>query len=132
VPYARRRIRAGRFPDSLCNAAAILFSEIISRLPRPPVSLLRGADELKVGAELAVKESWTALLSFLATPRIASAGDGAEIALFWLATEQMFVHPVPLPQEITVAGVWQQRRNILKPSRFLADLAGRRSISWAL
>ena len=63
--FVRRRIRAGDFLI-LVQRRSALFSEII-RACKAANLPIAGADRLKVGAELAVKDL-AALLSFLATP----------------------------------------------------------------
>jgi ATP-dependent helicase/nuclease subunit A len=63
--FARRRIKAGDFLI-LVQRRSALFSEIIRACKAADLPIA-GADRLKVGAELAVKDL-AALLSFLATP----------------------------------------------------------------
>ena len=84
--FARRRIRAGDFLI-LVQRRSDLFSEIIRACKTAGVPIA-GADRLKVGAELAVKDL-AALLSFLATPEDSlSLATALKSPLFgW--TEQM-------------------------------------------
>ncbi|WP_341232818.1 double-strand break repair helicase AddA [uncultured Sulfitobacter sp.] len=103
--FERRRIRAGDFLI-LVQRRSALFSEII-RACKTAGLPIAGADRLKVGAELAVKDL-AALLSFLATPEDSlSLATALKSPLFgW--TEQMLFK---LSHYRTEDHLWQALRD---------------------
>ena len=102
--FVKRRIRAGDFLI-LVQRRSGLFSEIIRACKAADLPIA-GADRLKVGAELAVKDL-AALLSFLATPDDSlSLATALKSPLFgW--TEQMLFS---LAHERSQDHIWQSLR----------------------
>ena len=103
--FARRRIRAGDFLI-LVQRRSDLFSEIISACKTAGLPIA-GADRLKVGAELAVKDL-AALLSFLATPEDSLALATALKSPLFCWTEQMLF---TLSHHRTEDHLWQALRS---------------------
>jgi len=97
----RRRITAGDFLILVRGRKTGLFSEII-RACKAAKLPIAGADRLKVGAELAVRDIG-ALLSFLATPDDAlSLATALRSPLFGWSEQAVFTlaHHRPLPQDL--------------------------------
>ncbi|MBM1555358.1 double-strand break repair helicase AddA [Sulfitobacter mediterraneus] len=103
--FARRRIRAGDFLI-LVQRRSALFSEII-RACKAANLPIAGADRLKVGAELAVKDL-AALLSFLATPDDdLSLATALKSPLFGWSEQMLF----DLAHRRSERHLWQALRN---------------------
>ena len=103
----RRRITAGDFLILVRGRKTGLFSEII-RACKVAGLPIAGADRLKVGAELAVRDIG-ALLSFLATPDDAlSLATALRSPLFGWSEQELFTlaHYRPLKQDL-----WQSLRS---------------------
>ncbi len=103
----RRRITAGDFLILVRGRKTGLFSEII-RACKVAGLPIAGADRLKVGAELAVRDIG-ALLSFLATPDDAlSLATALRSPLFGWSEQELFTlaHHRPLKQDL-----WQSLRS---------------------
>jgi ATP-dependent helicase/nuclease subunit A len=102
----RRRITAGDFLILVRGRKTGLFSEIIRACKAAGLSIA-GADRLKVGAELAVRDIG-ALLSFLSTPDDAlSLATALRSPLFGWTEQEIFTlaHHRPLKQDL-----WQSLR----------------------
>ncbi|MFC6582458.1 UvrD-helicase domain-containing protein [Sulfitobacter aestuariivivens] len=94
--FEKRRIRAGDFLI-LVQSRGALFSEII-RACKAAELPIAGADRLKVGAELAVKDL-AALLSFLATPDDSlSLASALRSPLFGWSEQDLFRWPMTAPR----------------------------------
>ncbi|WP_339761878.1 double-strand break repair helicase AddA [uncultured Sulfitobacter sp.] len=103
--FERRRIRAGDFLI-LVQRRSALFSEII-RACKTAGLPIAGADRLKVGAELAVKDL-AALLSFLATPEDSlSLATALKSPLFGWSEQMLF----KLSHYRTEDHLWQALRD---------------------
>jgi ATP-dependent helicase/nuclease subunit A len=103
--FERRRIRAGDFLI-LVQRRSALFSEII-RACKTAGLPIAGADRLKVGAELAVKDL-AALMSFLATPEDSlSLATALKSPLFGWSEQMLF----KLSHYRTEDHLWQTLRN---------------------
>jgi ATP-dependent helicase/nuclease subunit A len=103
--FARRRIRPGDFLI-LVQRRSALFSEII-RACKAAGLPIAGADRLKVGAELAVRDL-AALLSFLATPDDSlSLAVALKSPLFGWSEQQLF----SLSHYRTQPHLWQALRD---------------------
>lgn len=103
--FERRRIRAGDFLI-LVQRRSALFSEII-RACKTAGLPIAGADRLKVGAELAVKDL-AALMSFLATPEDSlSLAIALKSPLFGWSEQMLF----KLSHYRTEDHLWQTLRN---------------------
>jgi ATP-dependent helicase/nuclease subunit A len=103
--FARRRVRAGDFLI-LVQRRSALFSEII-RACKAANLPIAGADRLKVGAELAVKDL-AALLSFLATPDDdLSLATALKSPLFGWSEQMLF----DLAHRRSERHLWQALRN---------------------
>ncbi|WP_373028374.1 double-strand break repair helicase AddA [Sulfitobacter sp.] len=103
--FERRRIRAGDFLI-LVQRRSALFSEII-RACKTAGLPIAGADRLKVGAELAVKDL-AALLSFLATPEDSlSLATALKSPLFGWSEQMLF----KLSHYRTQDHLWQALRD---------------------
>ena len=106
LSMVRRRITAGDFLILVRGRKTGLFSEII-RACKAAKLPIAGADRLKVGAELAVRDIG-ALLSFLATPDDAlSLATALRSPLYGWSEQELFTlaHHRPLKQDL-----WQSLR----------------------
>ncbi len=117
--FERRRIRAGDFLI-LVQRRSALFAEII-RACKTAGLPIAGADRLKVGAELAVKDL-AALLSFLATPEDSlSLATALKSPLFGWTEQMLFT----LSHYRTEDHLWQALRDNTdhqKTAEILRDL----------
>lgn len=114
--YFKRPIRAGDFLI-LVQRRSALFSEII-RACKAASLPIAGADRLKVGAELAVKDL-AALLSFLASPDDnLSLATALKSPLFGWSEQDLF----SLAHYRTEKGLWQALRDQTKAHSLTVDV----------